>query len=153
MNHHQIIPAEIPSRVLESRTELVERPVSPERRRATTLDRMATMRISTIEHQNHFSTLQRAPSSGTSNLTAVEVANLLRSSMRRGTSRAQHNLQGGYAHEPRHTASVENLVEAAAPISQDYSFSKDVSLVSAANDVDDDKKTAGDSETNPVSVI
>ncbi|XP_011631606.1 uncharacterized protein LOC105423533 isoform X2 [Pogonomyrmex barbatus] len=104
-----------------------------------------------------------------SNLTAADVANLLRSSIRRGTARTQQSLRRSFCHEePTTAASVENLVEAAAPIGEDsLILSKDTSLVpgeqiddSHRRDDDDhnndddgnEKKTASEME-NSVSVI
>lgn len=95
-----------------------------------------------------------------SNLTAADVANLLRSSIRRGTVRTQQSLRRSFCHEePTTAASVENLVEAAAPIGEDsLILSKDASLVPGeqaddrGNDDDDEKKTASEME-NSVSVI
>lgn len=104
-----------------------------------------------------------------SNLTAADVANLLRSSIRRGTARTQQSLRRSFCHEePTAAASVENLVEAAAPIGEDsLILSKDASLVpgelvdkrsrrdgdghDGGND-GDEKKTASEMESS-VSVI
>lgn len=102
------------------------------------------------------------------NLTAADVANLLRSSIRRGTVRTQQSLRRSFCHEePTTAASVENLVEAAAPIGEDsLILSKDASLVPGeqvddcsrhdGNDHEDDndgeKKTASEMG-NSVSVI
>ncbi|XP_043803656.1 sodium-dependent transporter bedraggled isoform X1 [Apis laboriosa] len=95
-------------------------------------------------------------SSSSSNLTAVDVANLLRSSIRRGTTRTQHSLHRSFCHdEPTVAASVENLVEAAAPIGEEsLVLPKDVSLVSneQINNNNDDKKTAEEMDYT-VSVI
>ncbi|XP_011876979.1 PREDICTED: sodium- and chloride-dependent taurine transporter isoform X2 [Vollenhovia emeryi] len=94
-------------------------------------------------------------------LTAADVANLLRSSIRRGTARTQQSLRRSFCHEePTTTASVENLVEAAAPIGQDsLILSKDASLVPGEQvddrgdgDDGDEKKTASEMESS-VSVI
>ncbi|XP_018354350.1 PREDICTED: uncharacterized protein LOC108755690 [Trachymyrmex septentrionalis] len=104
-----------------------------------------------------------------SNLTAADVANLLRSSIRRGTARTQHSLRRSFCHEtPMTAASVENLVEAAAPIGEDsLILSKDTPLVPDeqvgdhnrrdGDDHDDgndgeEKKTASEMESS-VSVI
>ncbi|KAL0120689.1 hypothetical protein PUN28_008393 [Cardiocondyla obscurior] len=104
-----------------------------------------------------------------SNLTAADVANLLRSSIRRGTVRTHQSLRRSFCHEePTTAASVENLVEAAAPIGEDsLILSKDASLVSGEQVDDrgrrdgsghnngndsDEKKTASEME-NSVSVI
>lgn len=101
-----------------------------------------------------------------SNLTAADVANLLRSSIRRGTVRTQQSLRRSFCHEePTTAASVENLVEAAAPIGEDsLILSKDTSLVPGGEQIDDreprdsngndgdEKKTASEME-NSVSVI
>ncbi|XP_078049050.1 sodium-dependent transporter bedraggled [Augochlora pura] len=96
-------------------------------------------------------------SSSSSNLTAVDVANLLRSSIRRGTARTQQSLRRSFCHdEPTAAASVENLVDAAAPIGQEsLVIPKDMSLVSSdeqANVDSNDKKTAVETD-NSVSVI
>lgn len=96
-------------------------------------------------------------SSASTNLTAADVANLLRSSIRRGTARTQQSLRRSFCHdEPTAAVSVQNLVEAAAPIGQDsLVLPKDVSLVPNEHVDDDDredKKTADEME-NSVSVI
>ncbi|XP_076220580.1 sodium-dependent transporter bedraggled isoform X2 [Nomia melanderi] len=136
-----------------------------ERHRPNTIDR--TTRIATtvgcsIERMH--STLERTRtrpsttgSSSSSNLTAVDVANLLRSSIRRGTTRTQQSLRRSFCHdEPTTAASVENLVEAAAPIGEEsLVLPKDVSLVSSdeqANIDSNDKKTAVETD-HSVSVI
>ncbi|CAK9799594.1 Sodium-dependent transporter bedraggled [Anthophora plagiata] len=132
-----------------------------ERHRPNTIDR--TTRISAVEYsiERTHSTLDRprrgcTTSSSTSNLTAVDVANLLRSSIRRGTTRTQQTLRRSFCHdEPTAAASVENLVEAAAPIGEEsLVLPKDVSLVSNEQDNDNsnDKKTAEETEIS-VSVI
>ncbi|XP_076245586.1 sodium-dependent transporter bedraggled [Calliopsis andreniformis] len=133
-----------------------------ERHRPNTIERttrIGSMIGCTIE-QTH-STLERTrrppcTASSSSNLTAVDVANLLRSSIRRGTTRTQQSLRRSFCHdEPTAAASIENLVEAAAPIGEEsLVLSKDVSLVSdePANDNSDDKKTAVETD-NSVSVI
>lgn len=94
--------------------------------------------------------------SASTNLTAADVANLLRSSIRRGTARTQQSLRRSFCHdEPTAAVSVQNLVEAAAPIGQDsLVLPKDVSLVPNEHVDDDreDKKTADEME-NSVSVI
>ncbi|XP_036139832.1 uncharacterized protein LOC105836629 isoform X2 [Monomorium pharaonis] len=97
-----------------------------------------------------------------SNLTAADVANLLRSSIRRGTVRTQQSLRRSFCHEESTTAaSVENLVEAAAPIGEDsLILSKDAHLVPGEQiddrgnygDDGDEKKTANEMESS-VSVI
>ncbi|XP_076379577.1 sodium-dependent transporter bedraggled isoform X2 [Megalopta genalis] len=96
-------------------------------------------------------------SSSSSNLTAVDVANLLRSSIRRGTARTQQSLRRSFCHDdPTAAASVENLVEAAAPIGEEsLVIPKDMSLVSSDQQADvdnNDKKTAVETD-NSVSVI
>ncbi|XP_043511464.1 sodium-dependent transporter bedraggled isoform X2 [Frieseomelitta varia] len=132
-----------------------------ERHRPNTIDR--TMRIGAVERSvgRTHSTLERPrrpciTSSSSSNLTAVDVANLLRSSIRRGTTRTQQSLRRSFCHdESTVAASVENLVEAAAPIGEEsLVLPKDVSLVSneQANDNSDDKKTAEETDES-VSVI
>lgn len=93
----------------------------------------------------------------TTTLTAAEVANLLRSSVRRGTtSRTQQTFRRSFVQDESRasTTSVENLVEAAAPINQDSMLEqpKDVSLVSNEQLEYDEKKTA-DGVDDSVSVI
>jgi len=154
--------------------------VSADRRhRPNTIDR--TSRIGVVDRsrtiERTHSTLERGRQSyanasitlSGSNLTAADVANLLRSSIRRGTARTQQSLRRSFCHEvaPTTAASIENLVEAAAPIGEDsLILSKDTSLVSGEqieercchgddddnNDRDDEKKTAGEME-NSVPVI
>ncbi|XP_032688145.1 uncharacterized protein LOC116852173 isoform X2 [Odontomachus brunneus] len=155
--------------------------------RPNTIDR-TTSRIAMVERRSierTHSTLDRSrrsyantTSMSGSNLTAADVANLLRSSIRRGTVRTQQSLRRSFCHEePTMAVSVENLVEAAAPIGEDsLVLTKDASLVSdeqiddRCNDNDDDnndnkggddndggsdddeKKTAGEMESS-VSVI
>ncbi|KAL6442681.1 hypothetical protein ACFW04_002647 [Cataglyphis niger] len=149
--------------------------------RPNTIDRASRIGIS-IERsraleRTHSSTLDRGRRSNNaaniatlsgSNLTATDVANLLRSSIRRGTARTQQSLRRSFCHEePTMAASVENLVEAAAPIGQDsLILSKDASLVSGeqinehcrhndngdSSDGNDEKKTASEMESS-VSVI
>ncbi|XP_029672620.1 uncharacterized protein LOC115241154 isoform X1 [Formica exsecta] len=149
--------------------------------RPNTIDRASRIGIaierSRALERTHSSTLDRgrrlnnvaniATLSG-SNLTATDVANLLRSSIRRGTARTQQSLRRSFCHEePTMAASVENLVEAAAPIGQDsLILSKDASLVPGeqinehcrhndngdGNDSNDEKKTASEMESS-VSVI
>ncbi|KAK2587169.1 hypothetical protein KPH14_002919 [Odynerus spinipes] len=143
-----------------------------ERHRPNTIDRMTRIdsldgnRRVTVERTH--STLERGTrrgyningtntsSSGSTNLTAADVANLLRSSIRRGTARTQQSLRRSFCHdEPTAAVSVQNLVEAAAPIGQDsLVLPKDVSLVpnEPVDDDRDDKKTADEME-NSVSVI
>lgn len=126
-----------------------------EQHRANTIDR-TTVRIATAERypiERTHSTLDRGcrgrPRCATttttslsgSNLTAADVANLLRSSIRRGTARTQQSLRRSFCHEETRTAatSVENLVEAAAPIGEDYLvLTKDASLV-PGKQVNDDR--------------
>ncbi|XP_046752241.1 sodium-dependent transporter bedraggled isoform X5 [Diprion similis] len=129
-----------------------------DRHRPNTIDR--TMRISTIDRtaseRNH-STMDRSrrsqPSNGSSNLTAADVANLLRSSIRRGASRNNQSLHRSFAsNAPTAAVSIENLVEAAAPIGQDsLVLPKDESLV-LERDGNDDKKTVNETE-NTATVI
>lgn len=96
-------------------------------------------------------------------LTAADVANLLRSSIRRGAARTQQSLRRSFCHEEPTAASVENLVEAAAPIGQDSLIlsNKDASLVHVVQTDDndgndgsnhDEKKTASEMESS-ISVI
>ncbi|XP_018304397.1 sodium- and chloride-dependent transporter XTRP3A [Mycetomoellerius zeteki] len=149
------------------------------RHRPNTIDRSSKIGIAnrsrTIERTH--STIDRGRRSCTnaatntlsgSNLTAADVANLLRSSIRRGTARTQHSLRRSFCHEAPTTAvSVENLVEAAAPIGEDsLILSKDAPLVPDeqvggnrrdGDDHDDgndgeEKKTASEMESS-VSVI
>ncbi|XP_046602174.1 sodium-dependent transporter bedraggled [Neodiprion lecontei] len=134
------------------------RPNTLERHRPNTIDR--TMRISTIDRtaseRNH-STMDRSrrvqSSNGSSNLTAADVANLLRSSIRRGASRNNQSLHRSFANNaPTAAVSIENLVEAAAPIGQDsLVLPKDESLV-LDRDGNDDKKTVNETE-NTATVI
>lgn len=134
-----------------------------ERHRPNTIDR--TMAISAIENSDvvgRSHSILETPhrscfiSSSSSNLTAVDVANLLRSSIRRGTTQTHHSLHRSFCHdEPTVAASVENLVEAAAPIGEEsLVLPKDVSLVSneQINNNSDDKKTAEEMDYT-VSVI
>ncbi|XP_043681208.1 sodium-dependent transporter bedraggled isoform X2 [Vespula pensylvanica] len=144
-----------------------------ERHRPNTIDRMTRIdsldgnRRITVERTH--STLERGTrsrgcnvsnsnslTSASTNLTAADVANLLRSSIRRGTARTQQSLRRSFCHdEPTAAVSVQNLVEAAAPIGQDsLVLPKDVSLVPNEHVDDDreDKKTADEME-NSVSVI
>jgi len=155
-----------------SRQSVVD--TSTERRhRPNTIDRVNRIGIaerSRMIERTH-STLDRgrrpnaAILSG-SNLTAADVANLLRSSIRRGTARTHQSLRRSFCHEePTTAASVENLVEAAAPIGEDsLILSKDTSLVPDEqvndrhphddddNNDGDEKKTASEMESS-VSVI
>ncbi|KOC68079.1 Sodium-dependent proline transporter [Habropoda laboriosa] len=132
-----------------------------ERHRPNTIDRTTRIGAVACSIERTHSTLDRprracTTSSSSSNLTAVDVANLLRSSIRRGTTRTQQTLRRSFCHdEPTAAASVENLVEAAAPIGEEsLVLPKDVSLVSNEQDNDNsnDKKTAEETE-NSVSVI
>lgn len=138
------------------------------RHRPNTIDRVNRIGIaerSRVIERTH-STLDRSHRQNTANLTAADVANLLRSSIRRGTTRTQQSLRRSFCHEePTMAASVENLVEAAAPIGEDsLILSKDTSLVPDEqvndrhphddddNNDGDEKKTASEME-NSVSVI
>ncbi|XP_014488477.1 PREDICTED: uncharacterized protein LOC106751810 isoform X2 [Dinoponera quadriceps] len=138
------------------------------RHRPNTIDR-TTSRIPMVERhaiERTHSTLERRPpyagAPGSNLLTAADVASLLRSSIRRGAvlRTTQHSLRRSFCHEaPPTAASVENLVEAAAPIGEDsLVLTKDASLVSGdrrnddGNDDGGEKKTAGEME-NSVSVI
>lgn len=114
--------------------------------RPNTIDR--TSRIAMVERRSierTHSTLDRGrrsyanTTSTGSNLTAADVANLLRSSIRRGTAQTQQSLRRSFCHEEPTTAvSVENLVEAAAPIGEDsLVLTKDASLVSGERQIDD----------------
>ncbi|XP_012151453.2 sodium-dependent transporter bedraggled isoform X2 [Megachile rotundata] len=149
--------------VTESRTEnnANARNSAAERHRPNTIDRTTRIGMVGCSLERTHSTLERVrrpctTSSSSSNLTAVDVANLLRSSIRRGTTRTQQSLRRSFCHdEPTAAASVENLVEAAAPIGEEsLVLPKDVSLVSTeqANDNSDDKKTAQETDDS-VSVI
>lgn len=129
--------------------------------RPNTIDR-TTSRTTMVDRRaierTHSSTLDRGRKSntigsGSNLLTAADVANLLRSSIRRGTARTQQSLRRSFCHEePTTAASVENLVEAAAPIGEDsLVLTKDASLVSGEpqaddrrNDDDDDGGNGGD---------
>ncbi|XP_029049507.1 sodium-dependent transporter bedraggled isoform X2 [Osmia bicornis bicornis] len=132
-----------------------------ERHRPNTIDRTTRINMVGCSLERAHSTMERVrrpctTSSSSSNLTAVDVANLLRSSIRRGITRSQQSLRRSFCHdEPTAAASVENLVEAAAPIGEEsLVLPKDVSLVSneQANDNSDDKKTARETDDS-VSVI
>ncbi|XP_076635435.1 sodium-dependent transporter bedraggled-like isoform X2 [Colletes latitarsis] len=149
----------------EARTEISvanARSNAMERHRPNTIDRSTRIGAVTRTIERTHSTLERTRPrpcttvSSSSNLTAVDVANLLRSSIRRGTARTQQSLRRSFCHdEPTVAASVENLVEAAAPIGEEsLVLPKDVSLVSdeQANDNSDDKKTAVETDES-VSVI
>ncbi|XP_043256560.1 sodium-dependent transporter bedraggled isoform X2 [Colletes gigas] len=152
--------------IAEARTEISvanARSNAMERHRPNTIDRSTRIGVVTPRAvERTHSTLERtrtrqcATVSSSSNLTAVDVANLLRSSIRRGTARTQQSLRRSFCHdEPTVAASVENLVEAAAPIGEEsLVLPKDVSLVSdeQANDDSDDKKTAVETDES-VSVI
>lgn len=153
--------------------------------RPNTIDRASRIGI-TIDRsraieRTHSSTLDRRSSNNVastvatlsgSNLTAADVANLLRSSIRRGTARTHQSLRRSFCHEePTTAASVENLVEAAAPIGQDsLILSKDASLVPGelinehcrrtvdnrdndGNDGNDEKKKTASEMESSVSVI
>ncbi|XP_015188524.1 PREDICTED: uncharacterized protein LOC107072804 isoform X2 [Polistes dominula] len=150
------------------------------RHRPNTIDRMT--RINSLDGSNRRVTVERTHSTlergtrsrgcnnnltnsniissvanaGSTNLTAADVANLLRSSIRRGTTRTQQSLRRSFCQdEPTAAVSVQNLVEAAAPIGQDsLVLPKDVSLVpnEHVDDDRDDKKTA-DEMDNSISVI
>lgn len=120
------------------------------RHRPNTIDRMT--RINTLDRctiERTHSTIdrnRRYMTNGTSNLTATDVANLLRSSMRRNTSRKQQTIRNSIHNVPTTAASVENLVCAAAPINQDsLVIDKNSVLVNEQSnddrDDDDDKKT------------
>ncbi|XP_076178672.1 sodium-dependent transporter bedraggled isoform X2 [Ptiloglossa arizonensis] len=150
----------------EARTEIVvanARSNVIESHRPNTIDRSTRIGSVARSIERTHSTLERTrprhcttASSSSSNLTAVDVANLLRSSIRRGTTRTQQSLRRSFCHdETTAAASVENLVEAAAPIGEEsLVLPKDVSLVSdeQANDNSNDKKTAVETDDS-VSVI
>ncbi|XP_077255716.1 sodium-dependent transporter bedraggled isoform X1 [Temnothorax americanus] len=135
-------------------TSVIER-----RHRPNTIDRASRINIAgrsrTIERTH--STIDRGRRSYANttaphtlsgpNLTAADVANLLRSSIRRGTVRTQQSLRRSFCHEERPTtaASVENLVEAAAPIGEDsLILSKDTSLVPDEQVDDRSRRDGGD---------
>ncbi|EZA52251.1 Sodium- and chloride-dependent glycine transporter, partial [Ooceraea biroi] len=138
------------------------RAVSADRRhRPNTIDR--TSRIGVADRsraiERTHSTFERgrrpylngAATLSGSNLTAADVANLLRSSIRRGTARTQQSLRRSFCHEtaPTTAASVENLVEAAAPIGEDsLILSKDASLVSDEQQIDEQICCHGDDDDN-----
>lgn len=132
-----------------------------DRRRPNTIDR--TMRIGAAserqnnERSNSYSTMDRSrerraqPNNGSSNLTAADVANLLRSSIRRGNG--SRNQQSSLRSFATAAVSIENLVEAAAPIGQDsLVLPKDESLVLDNGFNNDDKKTV-DQTDNTTTVI
>ncbi|KAK0084679.1 hypothetical protein PV325_006589 [Microctonus aethiopoides] len=136
-----------------------------ERLRPNTIGRI--MRVNTLETgcpimrtQSTIERNRRLHTGGFSNLTATDVANLLRSSIRRGTARTQQSLRRNSLHicnAPPSAISVENLVSAAAPIGEDLlEFPKDIALVPKRYNNDDDcddedKKTV--EMDNTVSVI
>lgn len=148
----------------------VDATAAERRHRPNTIDRASRIGIAgrsrTIERTHSTIDRSRRPCANvtahtlsSSNLTAADVANLLRSSIRRGTVRTQQSLRRSFCHEePTTAASIENLVEAAAPIGEDsLILSKDASLVPGeqADDRDndsDEKKTASEMDSS-VSVI
>ena len=120
--------------------------------------------VGAMHHRGHY-TVDRAagrrpynnsnPGGVSSNLTAAEVANLLRSSIRRGAQaapalrRSFHQEQvRNTAQEPQGAASVENLVEAAAPIGQEPAAATVTVTV-----VDEPVKKTADEMDSSVSVI
>lgn len=127
----------LPVDIIEPRPDVTDTGFPSNVRQTNTLDR--TTRINTlssrfpIERSN--STIdRRLQNNGTSNLTAADVASLLRSSIRRGTARTQQSFARNPLHNslPSTGASVENLVNAAAPIGQDSPTSvlaQDIPLV------------------------
>ena len=164
--NQSILSENITVHVTEPRPDVTDtsnaRVQSAERNRPNTIDRMT--RISTIDRnpvERTHSTMDRGRrlygnNSGSSNLTAADVANLLRSSIRRGTARTQQSLCRNTMIDTTtittSAASIENLVNAAAPISEDsLVFDKDSPLVREPED-DDDKKTVNETD-NSVSVI
>ncbi|XP_063990631.1 sodium-dependent transporter bedraggled isoform X2 [Diachasmimorpha longicaudata] len=154
-----ILPQDVTVHAIEPRPDVTDtgpQQVNHERHRPNTIDRMT--RISSLERcpvaRTH-STIERNRrlQSGSSNLTAADVANLLRSSIRRGTNRTSQPLRrNSVSNPPVASASVENLVNAAAPIGQDSLVSdKDTPLVHEMSHDDGDEKTGGTDST--VSVI
>jgi solute carrier family 6 (neurotransmitter transporter) len=125
--------------------------------RARTIDRNAGRRESSSAVRAHH-TLDRRPCSsgaGASTLTAAEVANLLRSSIRRGSGRNQQReasrvVVAGEAQQS--VASVENLVEAAAPIGQEALLVRDSGATRRGLTAPGPNKTAHEMESS-VSVI
>ncbi|XP_016839751.3 uncharacterized protein LOC100123368 isoform X2 [Nasonia vitripennis] len=105
--------------------------------RSNTIDRSSCRDIiSTIErppmnHRGHYTVDRNAGrrpynnshNNASSNLTAAEVANLLRSSIRRNAVRRSFHQQQ-QQQQPQNAVSVENLVEAAAPIARQNSLVK-----------------------------
>ncbi|OXU30031.1 hypothetical protein TSAR_017027 [Trichomalopsis sarcophagae] len=105
--------------------------------RSNTIDRSSCRDIiSTIErppmnHRGHYTVDRNAGrrpynnsnNNASSNLTATEVANLLRSSIRRNAVRRSFHQQQ-QQQQPQNAVSVENLVEAAAPIARQDSLVK-----------------------------
>ncbi|XP_034944625.1 uncharacterized protein bdg [Chelonus insularis] len=159
--NQSILSRDITVHTIEPRPDVTDVGISMnERLRPNTLDRMT--RINTLDRcpvaRTH-STIdrnRRSQNSGSSNLTAADVANLLRSSIRRGTARTQQNLRRNSLHNlPPTAASIENLVSAAAPISEDsLVFAKNVPLVPEQdNDDNDDEDKKTVEMDNSVSVI
>ncbi|XP_015112215.1 uncharacterized protein LOC107037905 isoform X2 [Diachasma alloeum] len=156
-----ILSQDITVHAIEPRPDVTDTGALPrdhDRHRPNTIDRMT--RISSLERcpvERTHSTIERNRrlQSGSSNLTAADVANLLRSSIRRGTNRTSQTLRrSSVSSPPVAAASVENLVNAAAPIGQDSMvFDKDAPLVHDMSHDDNggDEKTGGTDST--VSVI
>ncbi|XP_011314570.1 uncharacterized protein bdg isoform X2 [Fopius arisanus] len=126
------------------------------RNRPNTIDRMT--RISSLERcpvERTHSTIERSRrlQSGSSHLTAADVANLLRSSIRRNNRPNQGLRRSSVHNPPMVAASVENLVSAAAPIGQDSMvFDKGTPLVQDTRNQDGDDEKTGGTESS-VSVI
>lgn len=114
------------------------RPRTDRYARPNTIDRSICRGISTIDgqhqmhHRGHYTVDRNAgrrphtANNGTSNLTAAEVANLLRSSIRRvPRQRTEPQLQQPQQQQQQQiAASVEYLVEAAAPIGHENAPNK-----------------------------
>ncbi|XP_057342095.1 uncharacterized protein LOC130678700 isoform X2 [Microplitis mediator] len=126
-----------------------------------TLDRVSRNTFDRCPVERTHSTIdrnrRRLHNTGSSNLTAADVANLLRSSIRRGTTKTHQTLQTNsllnhQSAPPINATSIENLVTAAAPIGEDsLVFNKqDIPLVSDQNvdnnDIDIDNNDDNDNE-------
>ncbi|KAG8039228.1 hypothetical protein G9C98_003535 [Cotesia typhae] len=140
--NHTIVPRDIPViHTIESRPDVADvvpishrhshshsGPIMDIRIGSQTLDRVSRNTFDRCPVERTHSTIdrnrRRLHNTGSSNLTAADVANLLRSSIRRGTNKTHQTLQRSSLinHQPAppiNAASIENLVTAAAPIGQD----------------------------------
>ncbi|XP_044591608.1 sodium-dependent transporter bedraggled [Cotesia glomerata] len=144
--NHTIVPRDVPViHTIESRPDVADvgpvshrhshshshshsGPIMDIRIGSQTLDRVSRNTFDRCPVERTHSTIdrnrRRLHNTGSSNLTAADVANLLRSSIRRGTNKTHQTLQRSSLlnHQPAppiNAASIENLVTAAAPIGQD----------------------------------